>query len=168
MIPKVIHYCWFGGNPKPEIIESCIASWRKFCPDWEIIEWNENNFDVRRYTFMSEAYDAGKWAFVSDVARLMIIYEYGGIYLDTDVELRMSLEQVSRFNAFFAYDNLVNINTGIGFGAVPEHPYIQAMLESYADQHFDAHHVVACPKLNTDALRSCCPDWVVNGNETQC
>lgn len=78
MIPKVIHYCWFGGNPKPEIVEKCIASWRKFCPDWEIIEWNESNYDVEKTPFVKEAYKAKKWAFVSDFARLDVVYAAGG------------------------------------------------------------------------------------------
>lgn len=78
MIPKVIHYCWFGRNPKTEIIEKCIASWRKYCPDWEIIEWNEDNYDVEKVPFVKEAYEAKKWAFVSDYARLDILYNHGG------------------------------------------------------------------------------------------
>lgn len=81
MIPKIIHYCWFGGNPKPEIVNRCIESWRKFCPDWEIREWNETNFDVNAVTYMKEAYDMKKWAFVSDIARLLIIYQSGGSIL---------------------------------------------------------------------------------------
>ena len=86
-IPKVIHYCWFGGNPKSEIILKCISSWKKFCPEYQIVEWNEQNFDVNAIPFMRDAYRAKKWAFVSDVARLKILYEHGGIYMDTDVEL---------------------------------------------------------------------------------
>lgn len=78
MIPKKIHYCWFGGNPKPELIEKCIASWRKYCPDWEIIEWNESNLDIERFHYAREAYDAGKWAFVSDIARLDVLRKVGG------------------------------------------------------------------------------------------
>lgn len=78
MIPKIIHYCWFGKNSKPEIVERCIASWKKYCPDWEIKEWNEDNFDVTSIPYMKEAYEAKKWAFVSDVARLLILYQSGG------------------------------------------------------------------------------------------
>lgn len=168
VIPKVIHYCWFGGNPKPEIVEKCLESWRKHCPDWEIIEWNEQNFEVRGNVFMSEAYDAGRWAFVSDVARLMIVYEHGGIYLDADVELLASLEQLLQYDTVFAYDNLVSIATGLGFGSVPGHPFIREMLECYADMHFDPKHIIACPVLNTAALKKCCPGLVLNGEQTQC
>ena len=82
MIPKIIHYCWFGGNPKPEIIQKCMASWKQYCPDWEIREWNEENFDVSAMPYTQEAYEAKKWAFVSDVARLHAVYECGGIYMD--------------------------------------------------------------------------------------
>lgn len=77
MIPKVIHYCWFGGNEKPDIVKQCIESWRNFCPDWEIQEWNEKNFDVMSVPYMREAYEMKKWAFVSDIARLLIIYQQG-------------------------------------------------------------------------------------------
>ena len=78
MIPKIIHYCWFGRNPKPEIIEKCIASWKKYCPDWEIKEWNEDNYDVNKAPYVREAYEAKMWAFVSDYARLDIIFQNGG------------------------------------------------------------------------------------------
>ena len=86
MIPKKIHYFWIGGNPKPESVLYCIESWKKYCPDFEIIEWNETNYDFTKNEYMRQAYEAKKWAFVTDYARLDIIYKYGGIYLDTDVE----------------------------------------------------------------------------------
>ena len=79
-IPKIIHYCWFGKNPLPPSVKKCIASWEKKCPDYEIIRWDETNFDIRENEYMSQAYDAGKWAFVSDFARLKIVYENGGIF----------------------------------------------------------------------------------------
>ena len=85
MIPKVIHYCWFGGNPKNEVIEKCIDSWKRYCPDYKIIEWNESNYNIVKHPFMKKAYDAKKWAFVSDYARVDILNQYGGVYLDTDV-----------------------------------------------------------------------------------
>lgn len=88
MIPKIIHYCWFGGKELPIEVKKCIASWRKMCPDYEIIRWDESNFDVGQHPFVREAYKAKVWAFVSDYARLKVVYDNGGIYLDTDVELR--------------------------------------------------------------------------------
>ena len=87
MIPKIIHYCWFGRNPLTKMAKKCIASWRKYCPDYEIIEWNEDNFDIDYCPYVREAYDAKKWAFVSDVARLYALVKMGGIYMDTDVDL---------------------------------------------------------------------------------
>ena len=87
MIPKVIHYCWFGGNPLPESAQKCIASWRKFLPDYEIKEWNESNFDVNAIPYTAQAYAAKKYAFVSDYARFSILYDNGGLYFDTDVEV---------------------------------------------------------------------------------
>ena len=85
-IPKIIHYCWFGGNPLPEITKLCLESWRTLLPDYEIVCWSEENFDVSLIPFVQEAYEAKKWAFVSDYARLFALYQYGGIYLDTDEE----------------------------------------------------------------------------------
>lgn len=85
-IPHVIHYCWFGNNPKPKLVTDCISTWKKYFPDWEIKEWNEDNYNVRAIPYIQEAYEAKKWAFVADYARFDILYQYGGIYLDSDVE----------------------------------------------------------------------------------
>ena len=92
MIPKIIHYCWFGGNPLSPMAENCIATWRKYLPDYEIREWNETSFDVNCCQYATQAYTAGKWAFVSDVARLYALRQEGGIYLDTDVEVLRPLD----------------------------------------------------------------------------
>ena len=100
MIPKIIHYCWFGGKPLPQNVEMCIKSWREKCPDYEIILWNENNYDINCNTFVRNAYQNKAWAFVSDYARLQIVYENGGIYLDTDVELLKSLNSLLDLNLF--------------------------------------------------------------------
>ena len=105
MIPKVIHYCWFGNNPKPKMVKKCINSWKKYCSDYEIIEWNENNFDVNYCDYVKEAYEAKKWAFVSDFARLWIIYNCGGIYLDTDVEIIRNLDELLNDKAFFGFED---------------------------------------------------------------
>ena len=88
MIPKIIHYCWFGGKPLPDEVKKYMETWKKYCPYYEITEWNESNFDVNQNQYCREAYEAGKWAFVSDYARLKILYDYGGIYMDTDMEVR--------------------------------------------------------------------------------
>ena len=86
-IPKIIHYCWFGKKDKPDIVNHCINSWKKVLDDYEIIEWNEDNFDVESNTYVKQAYESGKFAFVSDFVRIKALYDYGGIYLDTDVEV---------------------------------------------------------------------------------
>lgn len=135
MIPKVIHYCWFGNNPKPKIVRRCIDSWHKYCPDYEIIEWNEDNIDVSFSTYAKEAYDCKKWGFVVDPVRLYIIYEHGGIYLDTDVELVRPLDDLLDKTCFFAGDGS-GVNGGLGFGAVKGHPTIRKMYDLYENRHF--------------------------------
>ena len=92
MIPKIIHYCWFGRNPLPALTLKCIESWNTHLPDYEIIEWNEDNFDVNQFSFAKDAYDSKKYAFVSDVCRLYVLSKYGGIYLDTDMEILKPLD----------------------------------------------------------------------------
>lgn len=104
MIPKIIHYIWFGGNPLPELAVKCIESWKKYCPDYEIMIWDERNFDVSVCAYTKEAYDAKKWAFVSDYVRLKALYEYGGIYMDTDVELVKSLDGFLHEKAFSGFE----------------------------------------------------------------
>lgn len=159
MIPKIIHYCWFGGNPLPELAQKCIASWKKYCPDYEIKEWNESNYDVTKNAYMYEAYQAKKWGFVPDYARLDIIYEYGGIYLDTDVELLRSLDGFLSQEAFMGFEDESHINFGQGFGAVPGHVMLKRVLEDYADRHFflpdGMPDLVPSPKINTAVLLKC-------------
>lgn len=89
-IPKIVHYCWFGGKEKPEDVKKCIESWKQFLPEYQLMEWNEDNFDIERLQYTREAYTAGKYAFVSDVARVEALYQYGGVYMDTDVEVLKS------------------------------------------------------------------------------
>ena len=131
MIPKTIHYCWFGGNPKPKSVIKCIKSWKKKCPGYEIIEWNESNYNVTQNRYMKEAYDEKKWAFVSDYARLDIIYRHGGVYLDTDVELIKPLDPFLDCIAFFGFQFDNTINLGLGFGTEPENKLIKSLLEIY-------------------------------------
>ena len=117
-IPKVIHYCWFGHNPKPEQALSCIASWKEKCPDYQIIEWNEDNYDISSAPlYVRQAYQEKKWAFVTDYVRLQVVFENGGIYLDTDVELKKSLNALLGYRAYFGFEDATYINTGLGFGA---------------------------------------------------
>lgn len=156
MIPKIIHYCWFGGNPKSKLIKKCIKSWKKYCPNYEIIEWNESNFDLNSCDYVREAYDEKKWAFVTDYARLKIVYEHGGIYLDTDVELISNIDKFLQYDGFFGFEDDKHIATGLGFGAVPNNYFIKAMLDDYSNIHFinfdGTYDMVTCPQRNTIAL----------------
>lgn len=118
LLPKTIHYCWFGNNEKPKLFYKCYKSWKRFCPDYEIIEWNESNIDISSCPlYVQQAFEEKKWAFVTDYIRLKIIYENGGIYLDTDVELLKPLDDLLVYNAYFGFEDEKHINTGLGFGA---------------------------------------------------
>lgn len=114
MIPKIIHYCWFGGNPLPKLAKKCIKSWKKYCKDYEIREWNEQNFDIASAPlYVQQAYEAKKWAFVTDYVRLYAMTTYGGIYMDTDVEVVKSLDPYLHHQAFSGFESKVDIPTGI-------------------------------------------------------
>lgn len=115
-LPKVIHYCWFGEGKLGELQEKCISSWKEKCPEYEIIKWDENNYDIGKNAYMKEAYEAGKWAFVSDFARLDILYQFGGIYLDTDVELLKNMDELLQYEAFISYGEWPAVNSGAGIG----------------------------------------------------
>lgn len=128
LIPKKIHYCWFSGNPIPAPLQKCIASWKRFCPDYEIIRWDESNYDFGKSLYMRQAYERQRWSFVSDVARQDILYRYGGIYLDTDVELRRSLDELLYQPAFCGVEKWGIVNTSLS-GARLGNSVIQAMLD---------------------------------------
>ena len=113
MIPKIIHYCWFGRNPLPPLAVKCIESWKKYCPDYEIKEWNENNFDLNSYPYVREAYDKRRFAFVTDVVRLYALYHEGGIYMDTDVEVLKPLDAFLSHHAFSGFEDEMHVPTGI-------------------------------------------------------
>jgi len=136
LIPKTIHYCWFGGNPHPPLIKKCMESWKKFCPDYEIIEWSEDNFDIRQNRFISEAYQAKKWAFVSDYVRLDVIYRYGGIYMDTDVELLKPLDRFLYDSAFCGMEFISAPVLSIPFGAVPGNGLVRALRDMFNNMSF--------------------------------
>ena len=136
MIPQKIHYCWFGYGKKPQIVKRCIKSWKKFCPKYEIIEWNEENCDLSTIPpFVRQAYDAKKWGFVSDYFRLKIVYENGGIYLDTDCELIKSLDEVLDNSSFFGFHNGL-INSGVGFGAEKGFYLLPELMKIYETPFF--------------------------------
>ena len=128
MIPKTIHYCWFGRNPKPRLVEKCIKSWKKHCPGYEIIEWNENNFDVFTCPlYVRQAYEAKKWAFVSDVARIYALKEHGGIYFDTDIVMVQDIDDLLENDAFVGFENKDMPFTAV-FGAKKKHPFCKKPL----------------------------------------
>ena len=156
MIPKKIHYCWFGGKAIPKIVQKCIKSWKKMCPDYEIILWNESNFDIECNKFVYEAYKAKEWAFVSDYARLKIIYENGGIYLDTDVELLKNMDDILENKCYFPIQQCdKNIATGLGFGSTKNNKIIKEMMDVYENLEFDINKKdeFICPILNTEVLK---------------
>ena len=158
MIPKKIHYCWFGGGEIPEHDKKCIESWKRFCPDYEIIRWDESNYDITKNRYMREAYQAKKWGFVSDCARLDIIYEHGGIYLDTDVELLRGLDDLLENRAYMGFEQCGQaVNTGLGFGAEKHMPLIREIRDSiYANRTFQRgagdYDTTPCLAMNTAFL----------------
>ena len=136
VIPKVIHYCWFGKKEIPIQYKKWMESWKKYCPDYEIIEWNESNYDIKKNSYMYEAYQAKKWGFVPDYARLDIIYNHGGIYLDTDVEVIKNLDELLYQDAFVGIDGSRNICLGLGFGARPQFQLIKDLRDEYNKRSF--------------------------------
>lgn len=142
-IPKKIHYCWFGRNPLPDSALKCIASWRRFFPDYEIIEWNEDNFDVNAIPYTAQAYEAKKYAFVSDYARFKILYEHGGLYFDTDVEVIRPMDDIIARGPFMGYE--INtclerpfgaVNPGVGIAAEKGMDLYKSVLDYYSQLSF--------------------------------
>lgn len=135
MIPKIIHYCWFGRNPKPQKVLEYIETWKKFCPNYEIKEWNEDNFDVNMMPYTSEAYKMKKYAFVSDVCRMYALKMYGGIYLDTDVEMRKSFDSLLSLHSFLGKEMPFKLSTAV-IGAEPNAGWVNDFLDTYSSKHF--------------------------------
>lgn len=174
MIPKIIHYCWFGGKPLPKDAEKCIASWKKYFPGYEIRRWDETNFDVNIIPYTREAYSVGKYAFVSDFARFWIIYNFGGIYFDTDVEVIAEMEDIIGIGPFLGVEcqnaDQITVNPGLGFGAVAKMPAIKDILTTYENSHFidasggisykniveiTSEYLVASGMENTNSIQEC-------------
>lgn len=156
MIPKIIHYCWFGRGEKPALAKKCIESWEKHCPGFEIREWNEDNCDYLSIPFMAEAYQAKKYAFVSDVMRLIVLEQYGGVYFDTDVEVIRNISPLLEDEGFIGFENNQFVNSGQALAVIPHHAVIQAMIDEYKKHHFvnpdGSSSAVGCPHLNTDVM----------------
>lgn len=148
MIPKIIHYCWFGRNPLPQSALKCIASWKEFFPDYEIKEWNEDNFDVNSNAYTRQAYERKKYAFVSDYARFYILYKYGGLYFDTDVEVIKTLDDIIARGPFMGIEVPckvgetvpagldLGVNPGLGLGVNPGLGLYKAILDHYDGLYF--------------------------------
>ena len=157
MIPRKIHYCWFGGNPLPKTVRKCIDSWRKYCVDYEIIEWNESNYDLTRNQYMLDAYREKKWGFVPDFARADIIFTHGGIYLDTDVQIIKCFDSLLDCNSFFGFedDNTGEyfVNLGHGFAAEKGNELVKKIVDSYQKLSFynedGSMNLIPSPQLNS-------------------
>jgi len=137
MIPKTIHYCWFGRSEMPSLSQDCIASWHKYMPDWEYKLWNEDNFDVNQNSYTREAYESGKYAFVSDYVRLWALEREGGVYLDTDVEVFKSLVDLLDYQAFAGFEGSKRLPVGTCvMASVPHGEWVNEQLEAYQGRHF--------------------------------
>ena len=156
MIPKIIHYFWVGKKPIPIQFQKNIETWKSLCPDYQIIEWNENNYDFSKIPYMKEAYDAQKWGFVPDYARLEIIYNWGGVYLDTDVELIKPLDQMLLYKGFAGFETKEYVNFGQGFGAEKGNRLIKDVMMGYENLHFlnedGSLNMIPSPQINTQRL----------------
>lgn len=139
MIPKIIHYCWFGGKPLPELAQKCIESWKKNCPGYEIKRWDETNFDINCCDYVREAYEAKMWAFVSDYARFKILYENGGVYFDTDVELIKPIDDIIAKGSFMGLEksNKAYTAPGLGLAVNAGLGLAKEVLDSYHNSHFE-------------------------------
>ena len=157
MISKVIHYCWFGGNPLPKLAKKCRASWARYFPDYEIKEWNETNYDVNAVPYTKYCYEHQLWAYLSDYVRLDVVEREGGLYFDTDVEVvKYPLAMLTKSSAYFGWETPEYINTGLGFAAEAHHPAVRAMIAKYdnlvVDGKYQYDKMQGCPQLNTKAL----------------
>ena len=158
MIPKTIHYCWFGGGRLPKAAKACIRTWKECCPDYAFVEWNESSYDLLSAPlYVRQAYQARKWAFVTDYVRLQVVYEHGGIYLDTDVELVRNLDSLLINRAYFGFETDTMVNTGHGFGAEKGAPVLRMLMDEYQGLPFllpdGKIDNTPCPERNTAALQ---------------
>lgn len=135
VIPKIIHYAWFGGE-EPEYVKRNVAHWKVLCPEYEIIKWNEKNYDITKNKYMLQAYEQRQWGFVPDYLRLDVIHQYGGIYLDTDIEMIKKPDELLYQNCFGSVDASLTMNLGCGFGARPYSIALEKHLEYYAELAF--------------------------------
>lgn len=156
-IPKVIHYCWFGRKEIPARYRKWMESWKYYCPDYEIVEWNEDNYDVHKSRYVHQAYELQKWAFVSDYARIDIVSQYGGVYLDTDVELVRNIDEMLRNDAFCGFESNQFVAYGLGFGAKKDNALIGEIKEYYDTTDFVLEdgtlNQINCPVVQTEVMK---------------
>lgn len=166
MIPKIIHYCWFGGNTMPELAQKCIESWKIHCPDYEIREWNESNFDLNCNQYVKKAYEAKKWAFVTDYVRLWAIVSEGGIYMDTDVEVISSLDEYLDERAFSGFETEESISTGI-MACEKGFPLFKELLDEYRNRSFIKPDGTYDLTTNVAAITNYCLRYGLTLNNTK-
>lgn len=157
MLPKMIHYCWFGGNEKPELAKKCIASWMKHCPEFELREWNEDNFSLDDCPqYVRDAYAAKKYAYVTDYVRLCVLHRHGGFYMDTDVELIRKLDGLLEDTGIIGFENHQFVNSGQMLAAEAGHPVLREMMDRYEKIEFykadGSMYLLGCPHVNTEVL----------------
>lgn len=176
-IPKTIHYCWFGGNPLPKSAMKCIESWRQYFPGYEIKRWDESNFDVNSIPYTRDAYSRKKYAFVSDYARFKILYEEGGLYFDTDVEVIKCFDDILSKGAFLGCEHKamngeapedIGVNPGLGMAVGPSHPFYKEMLDLYKQlRYINEDGSVSKETVVTLTSRELAKHGLKNTNEIQ-
>lgn len=153
-IPKTIHYIWFGKNEKSKLIKKCIESWKKYLPDYEIIEWNEENYDINKSKYIKEAYEAKKYAFAADYARFDIIYNYGGIYFDTDVELLKPIpEEYLEYKGFMGMEGNKKVAPGLILASAPKEELMKEILDEYKTKNYEMSKNETVVNITTNILK---------------
>lgn len=154
MIPKIIHYIWVGNNPLPDLVQQCIESWKKFCPDYKIMRWDETNLDIHKFKYAEDAYNNKKWAFFSDVHRFDILNTYGGIYLDVDVELYKSLDEFLNYDYFTGFENKKFLNPGLIMGSTPNNNVCSNIVEIYKNTSFNKTAPITICDITTEYFKN--------------
>lgn len=177
MIPKIIHYCWFGGKDLPKSAQKYISSWKRYFPDYEIRRWDESNFDVNIIPYTQEAYSAKKYAFVSDYARFWILYNYGGLYFDTDVEVIKNMDDIVARGPFMGCEGTaqerasatsLGVAPGLGLGVNPGLGLYEDILKIYQSKHFSSPEgKLNCENVVTITTDLLCQKGLLNTNEIQ-
>ena len=165
MIPKKIHYCWFGRGEMPELARKCIASWKKYLPEYEIKEWNEDNFDINSYPYVREAYENRRYAFVTDVVRLHALYYEGGVYMDTDVEVLKPLDSILNYEIVSGFESETQIPTGL-MASHPKMPFMLELLQDYDNLHFVKTDGTLDLTTNVDRITQHCQKYGIILNNT--